>query len=1691
MQGGKMVGGRCLVKPWLVGVAGVVHDDHKQVFALDEVSWQHTLRVLPWQQLKAYGDTNGLVFERIVAGNEFAYDALLLVVVANTGVALSGTKPQVRRYLLLQGKQPRFSAEQEAAFARIFLPLDEPFTDGRFVCLNQPLLLPTSQLNVSRWTVCADNPEFPGLLSPQWRECLENGVVPVHTADWSVPDWMPQDSYIDARNCKGDSEIKAYCNARFGAAAGALQGFFVDESSYPYSVEYWIVALTAAIACDVTAVRENWPLLSVIIPTYNYGRFLRQAISSVLEQGVDDIEILVLDNASTDNTFEVMQAYADEPRVRYLRNLRNVGPRYNVLNGIQMARGRYLSMLMADDYFNPGYLSNLLTRLLERPDVVIGYTAIRWVNEHGQPLSMPRHPGYTSEDYTGGRNEFADLLVHDNYIAPSAALIQREPFLSVCRSDPKLIGAGDWLAMLQVAEKYPDFIFMSEPGVSYRAHSAQFSNGFYSSNSPLADHIRLVEGVFERNAEDKLQGRELDVAAHLRRRLSLYPSELDSPLGMRVRNLCQRLDALAALGKSALFSIILTTYNRPDMLKDALSSVGSQTLRDFEVILINDNGEPVEHLLAAYDFPITYIRQGCNRGPAAARNAALRLARGQYVVFLDDDDLFLSNHLQELAAGLEAHPDSVVYTDAVFVLEKIETGKRIELGREQRYPHGEYSKDRLMVDNYIPINTFACPRSVALEVGDFDESLVALEDWDFLMRLCARCSFHHIQRETVEVRMRQESNAPQRRSQQALKDYPALYQELYSRHSDLGQETLRRKRQQVLERFGVAPSEPTAFSLKRWLSERLPTPVESRLIADYLDRHQGGPLIGVVVLDSEGQSEQLMVTLKSLISERCLYATLRILVLTTADVPATSVADKLHYLRLSDESLVLQINRAVEASDCQWFMLARAGDEFTQSGLMIAGLELAANPDCRAVYGDQLHRLPDGNLGATFLPGFNLDLLLSFPLVMARHWLYRRDLFLAIGGFDHEYPEAFEFELLTRLIEQEGLSGLGHIDEPLLITEAPGLCDNSDERRVIERHLHNRGYQAQVVPGLAARYRIKYGHAMRPLVSIIISTDVPLAALQRCSESLLEKTIYAHYELLLVDTGTRSDVSAWLRDVAALNDEKVRVLLSAAGLPQNLAAQQARGDYLLFLSGESAIVNPDWLDELLNHALRPEVGVVGAKLLTPSGRIAQAGMLLGVDGVATLAFAGELMGAAGYFNRLQVDQNYSAVSAACLMIRTAIFAEAGGFDEKTPSFSDVDLCLKVGQQGYLVVWTPHAVVMHESGISQKELESVDQEAKRKTCLAEQDTVYEKWLPQLAHDPAYNGNLALNGGGFLLEPNVGLTWRPLSWRPLPVVLAHNADPWGCGNYRIIKPFEALRAEGLVDGALSERLLSQPELARFSPDVIVFQRQTNPAALELMASTKRFSPAFKIYELDDYLPNTPMKSVHRASMSKDLVRLLRQGLSVVDRFVVSTHALADQFKGYHSRIHVVENRLPLDWWGNLVLSANDGARPRVGWAGGVGHQGDLEMIADVVRDLASEVDWVFFGMCPDKLRPYVAEFHPGVDISSYPQFLANLRLDLAIAPLEDNVFNACKSNLRLLEYGICGFPVIASDIVSYRGSLPVTLVKNRYRDWVEAIRGALAERNALRVEGQRLQAAVKREWMLSGDNLKLWQRAWLPD
>ena len=196
--------------------------------------------------------------------------------------------------------------------------------------------------------------------------------------------------------------------------------------------------------------------------------------------------------------------------------------------------------------------------------------------------------------------------------------------------------------------------------------------------------------------------------------------------------------------------------------------------------------------------------------------------------------------------------------------------------------------------------------------------------------------------------------------------------------------------------------------------------------------------------------------------------------------------------------------------------------------------------------------------------------------------------------------------------------------------------------------------------------------------------------------------------------------------------------------------------------------------------------------------------------------------------------------------------------------------------------------------------------------------------------------------------------------------------------------------------------------------------------------------------------------------------------------------------HHNIRVVPNMLAPNLWTHLTSQRRTSKKPRIGWGGGTSHRGDLELIADVVRELADEVEWVFFGMCPDLLRPYVHEFHSGVSLSSYPEKLASLNLDLALAPLEFHIFNDCKSNLRLLEYGACGYPVICSDTEAYRGHLPCTrILTNSTDEWLQAIRMHLSDPAASYRMGDELREVVLRDFMLRGDNLQYWADGWLPD
>jgi glycosyltransferase domain-containing protein len=581
--------------------------------------------------------------------------------------------------------------------------------------------------------------------------------------------------------------------------------------------------------------------------------------------------------------------------------------------------------------------------------------------------------------------------------------------------------------------------------------------------------------------------------------------------------------------------------------------------------------------------------------------------------------------------------------------------------------------------------------------------------------------------------------------------------QLVQRLQDIGETQARERLQAWLARLQAVAAVDSRQALAampsgrlmNWLAARKPAQADGERIAQQLAAQPACPQIAILLLDLDNDMDKLQVTLDSLVEGH--YSAFKIIVFTTGEPPvATTVNNTLHFVKVAKALYVDKLNQIVRQTSCDWLVLAEVGDQFTPAGLARAALELRQAPECRAVFGDEIHRNADGSLTSVFRPGFNLDLLQSAPALMARHWLLRRDVVLEAGGYSANYGNALEFDLLLRIIETGGMGWLAHLDEPLLVCRAAVPAENVHERQALLRHLGTRGYQALVNSENPGTYRIEYRHSGRPLVSVLLPCQDNLAQLQATLDSLRLRTRYTNYEVLVVDNASQDPaMEHWLEQA---EQGRVRVLRSEqpVNLPAlyNAASLQAKGEYLVLLDSDAQVVNPNWIESLLNHAQRPEVGVVAAKLTDADGKVTQAGLLLGYEGGVGAAFSGEARDSAGYMQRLTVDQNYSALSAACLMIGSALFQGVGGLDDDLfgASLSDVDLCLKVGQAGYLIVWTPYVQVLHPGEVVQ----TVD-------ALA---ALRGKWPNVFAHDLAYNRNLSQSGASFALGAEAPINWAPL-------------------------------------------------------------------------------------------------------------------------------------------------------------------------------------------------------------------------------------------------------------------------------------------------------------------------------------------
>ena len=273
-----------------------------------------------------------------------------------------------------------------------------------------------------------------------------------------------------------------------------------------------------------------------------------------------------------------------------------------------------------------------------------------------------------------------------------------------------------------------------------------------------------------------------------------------------------------------------------------------------------------------------------------------------------------------------------------------------------------------------------------------------------------------------------------------------------------------------------------------------------------------------------------------------------------------------------------------------------------------------------------------------------------------------------------------------------------------------------------------------------------------PLISIIIPNKDQRDTLKQCLDSVERRSTYQNYEILVVENNSEeAETFAYYEELK--QKKNVRVLTWGGEFNysaiNNFAVREAKGEYLVFLNNDIQVITPGWLEELLANCQRPEVGIVGAKLYYPDDTIQHAGVIIGMGGVAGHAFRGMKRSRTGYLHKASLQMDYSAVTAACMMVERSVFEAIGGFEEAlVVAFNDVDLCLRVCQKGYLVVYNPHVELYHYESKSRGADDS-----KEKVNRFKQETEFMKtrWRDLLKKgDPYYNKNLTLSKWNYSLR-----------------------------------------------------------------------------------------------------------------------------------------------------------------------------------------------------------------------------------------------------------------------------------------------------------------------------------------------------
>jgi GT2 family glycosyltransferase len=479
--------------------------------------------------------------------------------------------------------------------------------------------------------------------------------------------------------------------------------------------------------------------------------------------------------------------------------------------------------------------------------------------------------------------------------------------------------------------------------------------------------------------------------------------------------------------------------------------------------------------------------------------------------------------------------------------------------------------------------------------------------------------------------------------------------------------------------------------------------------------------------------------------------------------------------RLTNGHISAASNDGLAVATGDYIALLDHDDLLHSDALNAIALTLLANPEANVLYSDEDKIDEKGNFEqAHYKPKWNPDLLYSHNYV-CHLGVYKKSLLDAISGFRLGVEGSQDYDLLLRAVKHCHNKAIIHIPYVLyhwriakgstaLAAGEKSYTDDAGLKALEDYFINQKGVTVEA--GLLGNtYKVNWPiPASNPLVSIIIPTKNGKKLVQQCIDSIFSLTTYKNFEILLVDN--QSDDGEAIQYFQELSSTNKVTLLSYNhafnySAINNFAATKAKGDIILLLNNDIEILSPNWLTEMVAQVSREDIGCVGAKLYYPKkgtepfnkkskiGTIQHAGVVTGIGGVAGHAHKYFPANHPGYFKRLQITQNFSAVTGACLAVRKSVFEEFGGLNEKhlTIAFNDVDFCLKVQQAGYRNLWTPYAKMIHHESISRGAENTLE-----KVTRFNQEVQYmqKTWGRQLANDPCYSPWLSQTREDFTLR-----------------------------------------------------------------------------------------------------------------------------------------------------------------------------------------------------------------------------------------------------------------------------------------------------------------------------------------------------